>query len=234
MIFLNSSVISWKFFLSSHLKNYLFIQLCWVLLVACRIFDLHCGMWDLVPWPGIEPGPPALGMQSQPLDPQESPSSCHFNILLMTIILKSLLLKLYYVVPVYSVFIYFYYFFFFLVFQSCQHISQYVWLFNLILQYNTSYRKIEFEVMNNVILSSDSVGFDSGKGARGRWDHIRLLTYSKPGFKFNDCYISLIHPHFHTSNFYGISSRKLVCINVSTPWWVLNPNIYTPNPKILT
>ena len=23
-----------------------------------------CGMWDLVPWPGIEPGPPALGMWS--------------------------------------------------------------------------------------------------------------------------------------------------------------------------
>ena len=23
-------------------------------------FDLHGGMWDLVPWPGIEPGPPAL------------------------------------------------------------------------------------------------------------------------------------------------------------------------------
>ena len=25
---------------------------------------LSCGMWDLVLWPGIEPGPPALGMQS--------------------------------------------------------------------------------------------------------------------------------------------------------------------------
>ena len=25
---------------------------------------LSCGMWDLVPWPGIEPGPPALGAWS--------------------------------------------------------------------------------------------------------------------------------------------------------------------------
>ena len=45
---------------------YLFIWLCCVLVVArgifvaeCAIFS--CGTWDLVPWPGIEPGPPALG-----------------------------------------------------------------------------------------------------------------------------------------------------------------------------
>ena len=25
---------------------------------------LGCGLWDLVPWPGFEPGPPALGAQS--------------------------------------------------------------------------------------------------------------------------------------------------------------------------
>ena len=25
---------------------------------------VSCGMWDLVPWPGIEPGPPALGLWS--------------------------------------------------------------------------------------------------------------------------------------------------------------------------
>ena len=42
----------------------------WDLLVAaCGIFScgmrtLSCGMWDLVPWPGIEPRPPALGVQS--------------------------------------------------------------------------------------------------------------------------------------------------------------------------
>ena len=34
---------------------YLFIWLLWVM--AHRIFNLHCGMWDLVPWPGIKPGP---------------------------------------------------------------------------------------------------------------------------------------------------------------------------------
>ena len=34
----------------------------WVLVAACRIFG--CSTWDLVPWPGIEPGPPALGAQS--------------------------------------------------------------------------------------------------------------------------------------------------------------------------
>ena len=45
--------------------NYLFIWLCWVFAVACRIFSY--GMWtlnwsteDLVPWPGMEPRPSAL------------------------------------------------------------------------------------------------------------------------------------------------------------------------------
>ena len=33
-----------------------------VFIVACRIFS--CGMWDLVPWPRIEPRPPALGARS--------------------------------------------------------------------------------------------------------------------------------------------------------------------------
>jgi len=44
-------------------------NLCQLLAVACRIFScdtwtLSCGMWDLVPWPEIEPMPPALGAQS--------------------------------------------------------------------------------------------------------------------------------------------------------------------------
>ena len=55
--------------------TYLFIWLL-VLVVACGIFScsmqgLHCGMqclscstWDLVPWSGITPGAPALGMWS--------------------------------------------------------------------------------------------------------------------------------------------------------------------------
>ena len=53
-------------------KNiYLFIWLYRILIGACRIFDFHCGMltlscgmWNLVFWPGIEPGPPALGARS--------------------------------------------------------------------------------------------------------------------------------------------------------------------------
>ena len=40
---------------------YFFIWLCQVLVVAC---ELSCSMWNLVPWPGIEPRPPALGAQS--------------------------------------------------------------------------------------------------------------------------------------------------------------------------
>ena len=30
-----------------------------IFVAACRVF-FSCSMWDLVPWPGIEPGPPAL------------------------------------------------------------------------------------------------------------------------------------------------------------------------------
>ena len=41
----------------------------WVLVVALVIFScnmqtLHWGVRDLVPWPGMKPGPPALGAQS--------------------------------------------------------------------------------------------------------------------------------------------------------------------------
>ena len=40
----------------------LFIWLCWVLLEVCEIFNLCCILQDLVPWPGIELWPPALGV----------------------------------------------------------------------------------------------------------------------------------------------------------------------------
>ena len=60
---------------SPHPRNYqfffflnkIFILSIWqypVLVAAHRTLDLSCGMWDLVPWLGIEPGPPALGAQS--------------------------------------------------------------------------------------------------------------------------------------------------------------------------
>ena len=43
---------------------YLFVWLCWVLVAACRIFDLHWSTQDLVPRAGIKPRPPALGVWS--------------------------------------------------------------------------------------------------------------------------------------------------------------------------
>ena len=52
---------------TSYFYFYLFIWLWWVLVAACRIFScgmqtLGCSMWDLVPWPGFETGPPATGV----------------------------------------------------------------------------------------------------------------------------------------------------------------------------
>ena len=44
-------------------SQYLFIWLCWVLVVAHRSFS--CGMWDLVPGPGVEPGSLSLGVWSR-------------------------------------------------------------------------------------------------------------------------------------------------------------------------
>ena len=45
---------------------YLFIWQCWVLFVTCGIFRCRmwtfgCGIWELLPWLGLEPGLPALG-----------------------------------------------------------------------------------------------------------------------------------------------------------------------------
>ena len=39
--------------------KFIFICLLWVLVARHRTFS--CGMWDLIPWPGIKPGAPALG-----------------------------------------------------------------------------------------------------------------------------------------------------------------------------
>ena len=52
--------LDWVLFFNFNI--YLFIWLHWVLIVAHGIFS--CGMWDLVPWPGIELRSPALGTQS--------------------------------------------------------------------------------------------------------------------------------------------------------------------------
>ena len=67
-------IASFPFFLISFLK-YLFIWLCQVLASAFRLF--HCvmwilsfGMWDLVPLPGTEPRPLALGAWILATEPQ--------------------------------------------------------------------------------------------------------------------------------------------------------------------
>ena len=44
-----------------------FHQIYWLhrlLVAALRMFSLCWGMWGPVPWPGIEPGPPAMGVWS--------------------------------------------------------------------------------------------------------------------------------------------------------------------------
>ena len=54
------------FCLNSLLSIALFLKMFllwhWAFVVAYRIFS--CSMWDLVPWPGITPRPPALGAQN--------------------------------------------------------------------------------------------------------------------------------------------------------------------------
>ena len=73
------------------LNIYLFIWLLLVLVVACGIFS--CGMWDLVPWPGIEPGPPALGAQSlSHWTTREVPRTANLKLLSAIILLVLVLL----------------------------------------------------------------------------------------------------------------------------------------------
>ena len=61
---------TWDWDLSPQFLTYeglepaVFLWLCQVFVVACRIFDLRCCIWHLVFWLGIEPGPPALGARS--------------------------------------------------------------------------------------------------------------------------------------------------------------------------
>ena len=48
--------------LAAALGSLLFVAAC--RLFSCRRWTLGCGIWALVPWPGMEPGPPALGVWS--------------------------------------------------------------------------------------------------------------------------------------------------------------------------
>ena len=43
-----------------NLNTYLFIWLSRIF--SCGVRTLSCYMWNLDPWPGVEPGPPALGV----------------------------------------------------------------------------------------------------------------------------------------------------------------------------
>ena len=44
---------------------------------TCGMGTLNCSMWDLFPWPGIKPRPPALGAQSlSPWTTRKVPSLC--------------------------------------------------------------------------------------------------------------------------------------------------------------
>ena len=69
--FLTQTPLPGVFWLFWVFKKYVFIYL--------SALGLSCGMWDLVPQPGIKPGPPALGVWSQPLDHQGSPWLLCFN-----------------------------------------------------------------------------------------------------------------------------------------------------------
>ena len=50
---------------------------------------LSCSMWDLIPWPGIEPGPPTLGAQSlSPWTSREIPVMVSFDEHMFLILIK--------------------------------------------------------------------------------------------------------------------------------------------------
>ena len=66
-----------RFLYSRHFLYIHFIWLFWVLVMARGIFSFR--MWALIPQPGMEPGPPALGVQSFSLwATREVPCTRHF------------------------------------------------------------------------------------------------------------------------------------------------------------
>ena len=81
-VFLLISIpVGMKWYLTVDSWQSVHLCLCQVLAVACSMFScctqtLRCGMWDLLPWTGIEPGPPAMGAQSLTTGPpgKSSPS----------------------------------------------------------------------------------------------------------------------------------------------------------------
>ena len=79
-------------------KKHSLIWLCWVLVVACRVF-FSCGVWilscsiqDQVPWPGMDPGPLALEAGSfSHCTTREVPGYSIFKSKLMCLFLPSFL-----------------------------------------------------------------------------------------------------------------------------------------------
>ena len=61
-------------------------------LLSCGMWTLSCSMWDLVPQPGIEPGPPALGAQSLTLWTTREVPWLHFKFMISKLIWKSVLI----------------------------------------------------------------------------------------------------------------------------------------------
>ena len=54
--------ISYKWNHTTHgIKKFFFIWLHCILVASHWVFNLHCGILDLLLWPGIEPWPPTLG-----------------------------------------------------------------------------------------------------------------------------------------------------------------------------
>lgn len=69
--------------------NFFLFWLCRVSAVACWLFS--CGMWDPVPQPGIEPGPPCTGPIEKFPQPSLTPSCSLFSPLLREEVLLLLL-----------------------------------------------------------------------------------------------------------------------------------------------
>ena len=70
----------WYQLLFKSRTQFLFICLCQALVVARGTFDLHCGMWDLVPRPGIKSRSPSLGAWSlSHWTAREVPMTFHFR-----------------------------------------------------------------------------------------------------------------------------------------------------------
>ena len=87
IVFTVKKKISWAYLCGCILDS---IQICWSIYPPANttglkniylfVLGLSCGIWELVPWPGIKPRPPALGAQS--LSHWTTREVSHFSIVL--------------------------------------------------------------------------------------------------------------------------------------------------------